>query len=152
MNIKKNTWHHQFYTFLDRNTFLDTSNVCKYIRGVTAGMILTLLLTIVLAAISIVLLDPIVSGLAYMITGISHISFFGVVIGSTVMPLLLGYLIWGFCIVLVLGVIAFHLANDLKDKYAPAYLDSKFNTFADITKAKIKSKHDKICLNIKIVG
>ena len=151
MNINKDSWHHQLFTIADRNKYEKNSNVCKYIRGVLAGMFLTLFIVTILSAGLIGLLDPILSGLAYWITGISYISFFGVVFGAPG-TLILGYVLYTLIGVFTAAFGVHILYGYLKDKYAPMYDDSKLNNFADVVGASIKSKHDKICLNIKIVG
>jgi len=152
MKLKRHTWHHQLYTFLDRHMYNGDTNVCKYIRGVTTGAILALLLSIVLAAFSLVLLDPIVSALAYWITGISFVSFFGVAFGSILMPLSAGFAIYVAFSVFLIGFGIYHGYHYILQKAKPSYTDSKLNTFTDVVYAKIKSKHDKICHNIEFTN
>ena len=147
MNISKNTWHHQLFTFGDRNNYSSNSNICKYIRGVLAGTFLSLCAILVATFMSIVLLDPIVSILAYWITDISLISFFGAAFGNSLF-LKLGTAVYAAITLIATMIFLYHISKTAVKTISPVYADTKLNNFTDVVVAKIKSNHDKICRNI----
>lgn len=151
MNINKKSWHHDLFTLGDRNKSESTSNVCKYIRGVLAGVFLATAGTLIAVALSLIFLDPILSILAYWITDISFISFFGVVFGDNI-TLITGSIAYFVILVIiaVFGAVTGFIAS--KEKLTPVYQDTKFSSFNDVMIAKVKSNHDKICRNINIIG
>lgn len=154
MKISKKSWHYNLFTFADRNKYDDTSNVCKYIRGVLAGMFLSIVIVLLSVLVLVLMLDPIVSVLAYWITDISFISFFGLLINDTT-TWLVGTFIYFlmFCVVVVTATIEGY--KNLKasgTRIVPPTVEEKVTKFSSLIAAYIKGKHDKICINIKLVG
>jgi uncharacterized membrane protein YfcA len=145
MNLKTNSIHYQLYTFFDRNKDKNNSNICQYTRGVFAGILLSLFSIVIGIILSLLILDPIVSTLAYWITGISFISFFG-----TFDLLVAGFIVWTI-IAIIFGIAGgAYLGSYLKDKaeHTDNLSVQKSLTTLGVFSEYIKSKHDKICRSV----
>ena len=136
------------FTLLDRNKYEDNSNVCKYTRGVLAGMFLSLLIGIVLpvivALITVLVLELPISLLAYWITEISFVGFF-----STILTEILSMSIFLWFLASVVGIVfaSIHYGTIATHKIKTSYTNTvadEANTLSIITKY-IENKHNKVC-------
>jgi len=157
MIISKNSWHFELFKFADRNKYEKNSNICKYTRGVLAGMFLSMMAVLISALVILVLMEPFVSLAAYLLTGISFIPFFGTVLGLQDIFLVLGMGTWIVIVLLGLVFLIIPLYTRFKNYVSETYKETKVTnvkvqktaSFFNVLRAQIKSKHDKFCLNIQ---
>jgi hypothetical protein len=151
MNVNKKSLSYDLYTFWDRNTDKRTSNICQYTRGVLAGIFLSLVTIFLGVIFSVILLDPIVSLLAYWVTGISFISFFG---GTEISFLVVGFAAYLVSSIAFATFIIYNGYDKLKDKVEHTSNPNVLKTVntLGVFGEYIKSKHDKICRNISFTS
>ena len=154
MNVNRKSFSYQLFTFFDRNKDKYDSNICQYTRGILAGMFLVLFSIAIGTALSLFMLEPIVSVLAYWITGISFIPFFGYGSEEPFILLAVGTAAW---LIITVAFSIYYIVEAVD--YARDTLLPKLQKSEDVTVQKslntmsvfgeyIKSKHDKICRNI----
>lgn len=154
MNVNKKSISYQLFTFGDRNKLESNSNICTYTRGVLAGVMLWLFAVVVGTMFSIVLLEPIASILAYWVTGISFIPFFGYLGSEPWIIFALGSAIW-------IVVLALIIVFSIKTGYDNIKYKAEHSTNPNVQKSLstlgvfgeyIQSKHDKFCRNISFTN
>lgn len=155
MNANKNSIHYQLFTIFDRNRDKDNSNICQYTRSVLMGMFLSLFAVLVGVIVTLVILEPVVSLLAYLITDISFIGFFSSVLFALGDPILLivGFAAWAVAIIFFLIYLFIETKDYLKEKVTELEHSDNINVQKSISTVNVfseyvKSKHDKVCRNI----